>query len=275
MTYTFPSDFSEPVLALIQLGEDPARQRGFPDYLDLVGLTAEHIPELIRIVKDIEIFMPEEDIGDYDEVYAPIHAWRALGQLKAEEAILVLVDLVIQNEYLEMDWIMEEIPEVMALIGPACIPALAAYIKQKDKEEWTTAVMSGALSEIGKMNAESRDACVAALEEGLKNYETNEPYMNASFIYDLTALNASESDELVRKAYQSENVDLTLMGDYEDFQIEVGLLEERMTPARNYFAEEYGDIREMLEAREKANQLFDMIDPELKKALTKKNKEDQ
>ena len=274
MAYTFPSDFSEPVSVLIQLGEDPARQRELPNYLDL-ELTKEHIPELIRIVKDIEIFMPDEDIGEYAEVYAPIHAWRALGQLKAEEAIPALVDLVIQTADWELDWVMEEIPDVMALIGPACISALADYVKQKEKTEWTTAVMSGALSEIGKMHPESRDVCVAALEEGLKNYEVNDPYVNASFIADLAGLNASESDELVRQAFERERVSLAMAGDYEDFQVRVGLLEKRKTPAKNYLAEEYGYLREMIEAQEKSNQLFDMIDPELKDILTGKKKEDK
>lgn len=276
MTYTFPSDFSEPVLALTQLGEDPARQRGFPDYIELVGLTAEHIPELIRIIEDFDLFfMPDDDLDDEDpaEGYAPIHAWRALGQLKAEEAIPALVDLVMQVDDWDIDWVIEEIPFVMAEIGPACIPALAGYLKEKEKEEWATATLSGAIAEIGKAHPESRDACVASLEEGLKNYETNLPYMNASMIHDLTTLNASESAELVKKVYESENVDLSLNGDYEDFQIEVGLLEERITPARNYLAEEYDYIREIVEAREKANQLFDMIDPKLKNLLTGKAKD--
>ncbi len=85
MTYEFPKDFSEPVLALISVGEKAARSSKWPDYMEL-GIASEHIPELIRILEKVEAFWPEEETNA-PEVYAPIHAWRALGQLKAEQAI--------------------------------------------------------------------------------------------------------------------------------------------------------------------------------------------
>ena len=111
MVHDFPKDFSEPVLALISLGEKAARTVKWPDYTEL-GITSEHIPELIRILQEIEQFWP---LGDMEspEVSAPVHAWRALGQLNAVEAIPALIELVVQNEELENNWLMEEIPEVM------------------------------------------------------------------------------------------------------------------------------------------------------------------
>ena len=50
----------------------------------------------------------------------------------------------------------------------------------------------------------------------------------------LTDLKAVESVPLVEQAFQSGNVDISVMGDFEDFQIELGLLEERLTPPLQY-----------------------------------------
>lgn len=83
--------YSAPVAQLLELCEKPARQNPWPDYLAL-GLTREHVPELIRLLTD-------PDVQEYDEESArgfwpPIHAWRALGQLQAEEALESIATLL-------------------------------------------------------------------------------------------------------------------------------------------------------------------------------------
>ena len=268
MTYIFPKDFSEPVLALCELGEAPARQREWIDYPKTLGLTNEHIPELIRIVEDIEIFMPEyEDIGDdVPEVFSSIHAWRALGQLRAEEAIPTFIDLAIRNQELDIDWIFGGIPKALGMIGPVAIPHLEAYLCGENREEWATATISDSLAQIGKVHPESRLDCIKALERGLERYQTNLPYVNASLIYDLASLKATESDSLVKQVFDADKVDLSLNGDYENYQLDVGLIEERRTPERNYMAEEYEifrELRESLKIKKKANELFALVDPDI------------
>jgi hypothetical protein len=42
----------------------------------------------------------------------------------------------------------------------------------------------------------------------------------------------------MEKAYAAERVDLTISGDWEDAQIELGLLNERESPKRNYLMED-------------------------------------
>jgi hypothetical protein len=76
--------YSEPVQQLIRLGDD--QESKWPDYLKK-GLSQEDIPELIRLVQDVDlrwmVVGPEDE--DPPEWFAQIHAWRALGQLKALE----------------------------------------------------------------------------------------------------------------------------------------------------------------------------------------------
>lgn len=228
MTYSFPKDFSDPVLALISLGEERARVSEWPNYLDL-GITSEHIPELIRILDEIEAFWPEEE-SDAPEVFAPIHAWRALGQLKAEQAVPSLMHLIVWNEEHNADWIMEEVPDVMGLIGPASIPPLRDYLLNPDKLEWASVTVAHSLAEVGQRHPEQRAACVEALMAGLEQYAENGEMINAYLISFLADLEAVEAALLVERAYQVDAVDLSVLGDFEDFQIEVGLLQERLTP---------------------------------------------
>ena len=54
----------------------------WPDYLTTFGLGAEHVPELIRMTSDSAL-----NRGTGGDVWASTHAWRALGQLRAVDAV--------------------------------------------------------------------------------------------------------------------------------------------------------------------------------------------
>ena len=94
------------------------------DYLAL-GLTTEHVPELVRMVL-------KEDLGWDDsegtEVWASLHAWRALGQLRTESATEPLIQLLEHVDDREDDWIERDLPKVLGMIGPAAIPGLRDFL---------------------------------------------------------------------------------------------------------------------------------------------------
>jgi hypothetical protein len=233
VTHNFPKDFSEPVLALITLGEKAARSLQWPDYTEL-GITSEHIPELLRIIDEIGTFWPDVPVKNAPESFAPIHAWRVLGQFNAEQSIPKLIELIVWNEVGEVDWVMEDVPEVMGMIGPACIPPLRDYLVDPDKQVWASVTMAHSLAEIGKRHPESRADCVNALQAGLEGFATNDETINSFLISYLSELKAVEAVPLVERAYQADVVDISIMGDFEDFQISVGLLEKRLTPPPRY-----------------------------------------
>jgi hypothetical protein len=61
-----------------------------PDYLAL-GLGPEHIPDLIRMATDEELNQADSESL---KVWANVHAWRVLGQLRAAAAIEPLFSLL-------------------------------------------------------------------------------------------------------------------------------------------------------------------------------------
>jgi hypothetical protein len=129
----------------------------WPGYLEL-GFEPEHIPELIRMATD-----PRLNGADSDslEVWAPIHAWRALGQLHAEAASVPLLSLF--DELDANEWILEEMPDVYGQIGPAAIPALTGYLAQASHLPFSYVAASACLKEIGRQQPAARAECVSLI----------------------------------------------------------------------------------------------------------------
>ena len=228
MSENFLSELSAPVLTLIGQGEKSVRGTKWQDPESL-GITSAHVPELIRVIEEIDLFWGD-DPSDEKYDFAPIHAWRALGQLKAEAAIQPLIELVIWNEEEDGDWIMEEIPEVMAKIGPVCIPILQAALLKNINLEWTATTIAHCLSDVGQAHPEHRLECIASLDAGLEKYAENLEMVNAFLISFLNKLKAVESLPLIEEAFKAEKVDFSVIGDFEEVQIELGVLTERITP---------------------------------------------
>ena len=75
-------NYTHPASQLLTLGETPIHaSRNYPK----IGLTREHIPDLIRLVEDKELRnLPWDEKGNVPpQVYAQVHAWRVLAQLGA------------------------------------------------------------------------------------------------------------------------------------------------------------------------------------------------
>ena len=263
----FLSKFSEPVLKLISQGEEVVRKKRDFDYIKL-GIKREYIPELIEIVQDAEYFIYDLDEDDEDWG-APIHAWRALGQLKATEAIATLINLLEESEELDLDWVMDEIPDVMAKIGHACIPSLDKYLKNPKRLEWASVTATVCLAKIGTANPESRTKCIEVLENSLKNYKKNTEDFNAFLISSLTDLKAVESNALIKRAFDANAVELSMMGDYEEYQIEVGLLDKRITPARRFYPKWHplheDENKTPNVTKKELSDFFNLVDPDIKK----------
>lgn len=69
------STYSAPVSQLLSLGEPGSR--AWRDYMAL-GIGNDHIADLIRMAGDEELHNAD---GGSPLVWAPLHAWRALGRI--------------------------------------------------------------------------------------------------------------------------------------------------------------------------------------------------
>ena len=214
------AEYRKPVDVLLTLGDLQESDHQWPDYSEY-GIGAEHIPDLIQLATDSELHWADSESLD---VWAPIHAWRTLGQLRAEEAIDPLLNLFHELEEDGWgDWTGEELPRVFGLIGAAAIPALTAYLADTSHNISPRISAAHALAEIGMSHAEAEEACIAALTQQLEAFRKNDRELNGFLISYLVDLQAIETAPLMQRAYAAGRVDEIVMGDWEDVQVALGL----------------------------------------------------
>jgi len=220
------SGYDELVARLLALDEPSLYRDAWLDYSAL-GLGAEHVPDLIRMASDDALHTAA---SDNPLVWAPDQAWRALGQLRAESAVEPLVGLFSRADEQHDEWLCDDLPKVMALIGPVAIPALVAYVQDATHGVWARISASKSFAKIGLAHPEVRETCVAALSNQLAQFAENGEDVNAFLISWLLDLNATEAAPVMEQAFAADAVDLSVQGDWEEVQIELGLLDKRITP---------------------------------------------
>lgn len=220
-------DYSPPINQLLTLGAPPEFGDAWPDYLKY-GFGPEHIPELIRLATDPELRWVDTESR---EVWAPLHAWRTLGQLKATAATEPLLTLFSDDDDYD-EWANEELPVVFGMIGPAAIPALGAYASDTSRGTYSRCYAANGLVEIAQAHPESRSECVALLIRQLEQAEKNDHELNGFFLSDLLDLEAVEAAPVMERAFASRLVDESIAGDWEYVQYELGLRDTPPEPKR-------------------------------------------
>ena len=210
------TDYQFPVDLLLSYG-DCRNFKTWPDYPQELELTADHIPELIAMATDDGLHHCDPDSL---EIWAPVHAWRALGQLRAKAAIAPLVNLLDNRDN---DWLSSEAPEVLRLIGPASIPVLIQFLANASHNLWARADAAQCLVTISKYYPQEQERCVEAITQPLENFEQNDPTLNGLLISYLIELQAVEAAPLIERAFASFCVDLYIVGNWYDVQLELGL----------------------------------------------------
>jgi hypothetical protein len=203
-------------------------RKGNPDYVSDLGLGPEHIPALVEIV----LKRPDIDQLPDDEWAVPIHAWRALGQLRAVEAVEPLLSMQNQLDEVGDDWYLEEFHDVFGLIGPSAVEALSVYLTDPNNTEFPRISAANGLCEIGKRHAEARNHIIGVLTDQLAKHEPEAYSLNAFLIAYLADLNASESAETIERAFAAGLVDESVCGDWTTIRQELGVAGLGLVPDR-------------------------------------------
>ena len=165
-------------------------------------------------------------------VWAPIHAWRALAQLRAEEAIVPLVKLFRRIDDATDDWVSNDLPKELARFGAVALDPLTAYLAHAAHGEWARVAAARAISLVGREHPDTRADCVARLSAQLDRFAEQSETLNAFLVSSLMDLRAVEAMAVIERAFASGRVDESVAGDVEDVQIEFGLKTEREHPRK-------------------------------------------
>ena len=221
----------EPPISLLLMAGDVRKDKGWRNYQEDYGFSETDIPELVRMILDDNLYWA---MSDKIEVWSPIHAWRALAQMNAQEVIPPMLKRLNEQDDEEEnnfdDWIGSEIIAVSSKLGPPILPKLKGFLENPRHNKWGRAEIGECIERIGQQYPESRDECVAILMEQLKKFSRQKKHLNGTLISNLAALQAVEAADLIEKAFAVNRVDLAIGGDWEEIQIQLGLLEKRITP---------------------------------------------
>jgi hypothetical protein len=228
MSFVYPP----PLDRLLRLGKEPAHRRTWPDYRNL-GLENRHVPLLIQMAADPGLHAAPEKAP---EVWAPVHAWRALGQMEAADAAGPLLALLVREA--DNPWVLEEVPASLGMIGLPVIPGATDLLFDEDADERLREAAARIITEVGHEYPDRRDEAAALLTQQLRDWPHQDRTLNAYIIAYLVELNETAAVPLMEEAYAAGAVDLAVHGDWEDVQVDLGMLPERLTPPTpgSYFA---------------------------------------
>ena len=259
-------DYSPPVAQLLSYDAvKPVRLSDWPDYVSEFGLTAEHVPALLELMKDTALaeFDPDHppalpDYVDPETAWcAPIHAWRSLYQLRS---LAIFEDHALDLLQSELDeWAGEDFIDMIKHWGPPVIEPVTQLIEANLATENRILPLIEGLYELPQQFPEARDRIVAVLLRLLETYATNEIDNNSFLAIGLLELKATESADLLEQAYEAGQIDEFIAATWPAAQIELGLKSEsdftaeELTPA---VPPDIQRMREMIDAfqrRDKPN----------------------
>ncbi len=228
------SDYQPPVAELLNYGNCRNYQE-WPNYIQELNLEEKHIPELIKMVTDEELNQADSDSR---EVWSPVHAWRALGQLKASEALEPLLGLLNNRDD---DWISTDFPKLCTLIGVEAIPFLKEFLADSSNHFYARSDAAESLVAISNEYPETRESNITAIAGELEKFRDNNPIFNGFLISNLVDLKAVETINIIEQAFKANLVDTFIMGDWEDVQVEFGLKTREEVPVRRFSEKQFLD----------------------------------
>lgn len=211
---------TEAVRKLLNLGEPKPEFGGpWPDYCAL-GVTADDIESLIAMACDRTLL---NSPPDNPVVWAGVHAWRALGQLRAVEAVepLLRINALLLRQ--DADSGVSELPLVFEMIGPAALPALEIWLADYSREDFARVVAVDGMVKIAKQKPEYRAAVIAALTRELELFAVNDPTFNGMLVSGSLELKAVESAACIERVYAADAVDRWSCGTWGAVRKELGV----------------------------------------------------
>jgi uncharacterized protein len=226
------SSGTDRIQCLLELGEAD-RSGTWPDYLQY-GFSEKDIPALLDLVAD-QTF--DQMNSGSTEVWAPLHAWRTLGQLGSSQSVAPLLNQF--DRLCEDDWALPELSTVMGMLGEPAIEPLDEFLNDPRHKEFARVMALDGLAEIARHQPGCRQRIIQRYRDYMSTPDESAVALNGLLIGRLLDLKAIEAIDDIRQLFAKDCVDIVCAGDLEDVEIELGFRQKRSTPKSDY-AKLYG-----------------------------------
>lgn len=238
--------YPPPVDALRQIGD--ARKADVAVRRAALGLSQEHLPDLLRMSRDRDLYGANSDT---DEVWAPLHAFYALSDLDVSSVIPELIPLF----DLEDDWFSEALPELLGRVGAPALEPLRAYLADRTRWGYGHSRACEALEKIAEQHPELREQVVAMLSDVLRDAEHYHETSVTGAMDSLVELDAVEALPLIRHAFELGKIDEMLRGSWGDVLNDLGVEPEDDDPLLAESLRRFEERQDRFFPREQREQL--------------------
>lgn len=199
----------------------------WPDYASL-NLGEDAIDDLLDLTSDYYLSMEQSD----EESAISIHAWRSLAVMKNLELMPEFIILACECDVIDDDWFAHDFPKVMSYLGMPALPALLQGIEDNPSVDIFVERLGKALLEMVESDEDRSQALKALSDLFGKAYLDRDLY--AFVVSGLIDLKGKEKIDLIREQFAANRVNVSLVGDLEEVELQLGLREARDTPKPNF-----------------------------------------
>ena len=201
-------------------------REGDPDYVALLGVGADDVPLLVEVAQE---WFPPEDSDEPEEfraddpaTYAPMHAWRTLAQMRAEEAAADLAAMIPRFVEHHDDRLTEEFDWAVGQLGPRAFPELEATLGDEYEDDFARAMSAETIKKTAEAWPNCRERAVAILAGKLERFRDEAPFVNAFVVDALVGLKATEAADLIQRVYGEWAVDEMVIGGWPETRHRLG-----------------------------------------------------
>jgi len=212
-------------LSALLMSEDLRRWSPYRKQYNHLNISKDDIPELLQLAINLDLFDSEVE----EEYWVPVHAWRILYELNAKNTVNDL--LLLFDKYYDSDFASEELYQIIAILSEGnCLEELAEHLLNRSKHPDSRTIALNAIELIAQEYNSYKNQCIDILADCLDNSDENLQDFNGFLVASLISLDAVSKIEVIRNAFYNNIVNLSIAGDLEDAELELGLRKKRDTP---------------------------------------------
>ena len=202
--------YDKPLSLLLDLDDSAIGEIDAINYVQDYGIGPQQREQLERMLGD-PVF--HQVSADSHESFAPIHAWRALGQIGDARSLPALFTLLLDPDV--GDWDYDELPEIIGRFIAALPRTLEEHktrFADPDGDETQVWALQRILALIAERDPTSRAAVIERLRDVVADQQMGRDTTRASAIACLGNLRAVECLPLIEQAFANEMVDTSYIG---------------------------------------------------------------
>ncbi|MDQ7062188.1 MAG: hypothetical protein Q9M43_14135 [Sulfurimonas sp.] len=217
-------EYSKNLQKLLKLGSDTLNGRNKLDYKKY-NLSEDDIPELSKMAFDEALFNSKIQ-GQWSATY---HALNALIQFKSMKDFSKLISILPDNR--DNDYLNEIAIDSIRILEDASFEDVEDALLNKDYTSDAKMTLLNGLSDIAKKRQDFNKRIVEMVtktvdKQGLCSAS------NGFAVMVLVDAGGLENIEKIREIFQTKDVDDFIVGDLEDIEINLGIMENRDTPKK-------------------------------------------